>query len=64
MSLKVGQQLDTSPWIPMRDMVDGECPECGFEGPHSVEQSESGDMRGRCNECYAMFTVEEQDEKD
>jgi hypothetical protein len=55
--LVIGEQLDSPPWIPLRDGVEGECPQCGNEGPHPVMENEDGDMRGQCRDCYALFTV-------
>jgi len=59
MPLRVGSSIFTSAeFTPRREKAEGECPQCGFTGPHPVVGDEDGNMQGQCQECYQDFTVD------
>jgi len=58
-----GELIESPEWIPTRILAEGECPRCGYEGPHPTRENEDGDMQGQCQSCYAIFTVVSEEEK-
>lgn len=40
------------------DITDYGCPECGYDGPHTVMDVEDDVVTAECGSCYAEFDVD------
>jgi len=40
-------------------MTDYPCPECGYEGPHTIQETGGGIVIVECGGCYCEFEVSE-----